>query len=785
MEGHPPAEDKSDNILEEMLDKIIADCKSPKPSLKKASAIWLLSLLQYCGHRKATQQRLRHCQAAFTNLLADRDEITQETGSRGLSLVYEKGDRELRDDLVRDLVKSFTSTDVKMGGTVSEDTELFEPGALPTGEGSVTTYKDIMSLATEVGDPSLVYRFMSLASNNAIWSTRAAFGRFGLSNILSDSSVNGYLAENPKLYPKLYRYRFDPNTNVQRAMNDIWKSLVKDSNATIDSNFDAIMTDLLKSIITGREWRVRQASCAAIADLVQGRPIERYEKYLSEIWTMTFKVLDDIKETVRAAAMSLSQVLTNVLIRSLEAGDSTSKRSQLMLERVVPFLLSPSGLEASSQEVQGFAINTLLQIIKKSTEKALRPFLPQIIGKLILLLSSLEPQAVNYIHLNADKYGMSGQEIDNMRLSSVRGSPMMEAIERCLDALDEGSMESVMLKLEDALRTAVGLPSKVGGSRVLVSLSTRRNLLFRPYADQYLKLLRKLVLDRNATISASYSTAVGYLMRLGSDKQVLQTVDFAKKLYFESEDTSHRVIAGDIVLSTSKFANDRLKSMASVFLPFAFVARHDGDSHVKQLFDETWKDNVGGSRAVALYLQEILTLSTEHLDSPNWTIKHSCARSIAEVASSVEELDIAKAELVWPALEKALAGKTWEGKEDVLKAFVKFVGKSKSLWTSKKEYGESMKVRQITLYSTFTLRIANCLLTDRSQKIMFREANRTNVAYRPAAYSCLGDFCEIRQDLFLAAEVVNIVRPVVEEMPRSGDAMEVDAGKDAGKSEAT
>jgi proteasome component ECM29 len=136
-----------------------------------------------------------------------------------------------------------------------------------------------MSLASEVGDPSLVYRFMSLASNSAIWSSRAAFGRFGLGSILSNSGVDGYLAENPKLYPKLFRYRFDPNPIVQKSMGDIWTALVKDPSATINIHFDSIMEDLLKSII-GKEWRVREASCAAIADLVQGRPLAKVKPSL-------------------------------------------------------------------------------------------------------------------------------------------------------------------------------------------------------------------------------------------------------------------------------------------------------------------------------------------------------------------------------------------------------------------------------------------------------------------------------------------------------------------------
>ena len=377
------------DMLAAITDRIVADCSNTKPALKKAAAIWLLCIIQFCGTQQAVQDRLAKCQGAFKRCLSDRDELVQESASRGLGLIYEKGSRALKDDLVRDLVSSFSSDRQQLAGSVSQDTQLFEPGALPTGDGaSVSTYKDIMSLASEVGDSSLVYRFMSMASSNAIWSSRAAFGRFGLSNVLSDSSVDGYLAENPRLYPKLFRYRFDPNGGVQRSMNDIWNALVKDSSATVNKYFDAIMDDLLASVL-GKEWRVRQASCAAIADLVQGRPLEKYEKYLEQIWTKCFKVLDDIKESVRAAAASLARVLTGILTRSLEVDHSSTKTAAAMLKHVLPFLLSPSGMESSAQEVQVFAIHTLLKIVKKSNGKTLRPFIPDLIERLVSLLSSL------------------------------------------------------------------------------------------------------------------------------------------------------------------------------------------------------------------------------------------------------------------------------------------------------------------------------------------------------------------------------------------------------------
>jgi len=682
-----PLGPKREKTLGSIMEKTLKGCVQTKPSLKKASVIWLLCLLQYCGHEPEMQGYLGQCQIAFKNCLSDRDEVVQEAASRGLGLVYEKGDRQLKDDLVRDLVGSFSDNKSKMAGTVTDDTQLFEPGALPTGDGSITTYKDILNLAAEVGDSSLVYRFMSMASNNSIWSSRAAFGRFGLSNIFSDSSVDGYLAQNPKLYPKLYRYRFDPNPNVQRSMNDIWNALVKDSSATIDKHFDAIMDDLLVSILT-KEWRVRQASCAAIADLVQGRSIDKYEKYLDAIWGKTFKVLDDIKETVRVAAASLARVLTGILTRSLEAGDGSNKSATIQLERVIPFLFSQSGLESSAEEVRLFSVHTLLQIVKKSNAKTLNPHVPELVERLLGLLSSLEPEAVNYVHLNASKYNLTEQKIDDMRLASVRSSPLTESVERCLDLADAETMAALVPRIEAAMKNAFGLPSKVGCSRVLVTLATRHRFVFNPYADGFLKLVQKQIYDRNETVSSSYAAAAGYLARLASDKQVLSTFAFVNKMYFESEENSdrNRLLAADIMHAISRYATDRFTSFQAEFLPFIFLAKHDSEEQVRKSFTETWDDHVAGPRTVSLYLKEILALCEKHLESRQWAIKHTAAKTVADCVLQItnavgsEKIDAVNAKVIWPVLDKALSGKSWEGKEVVLEAFVRFVERSEAYW---------------------------------------------------------------------------------------------------------
>ncbi|KAL1638553.1 proteasome component M29 [Diplodia intermedia] len=763
-----------------VLEKVLSNCRNTKPAMKKASVIWLLSIVQFLGHLPAVQSRLAECQLAFKGCLSDRDEVVQEAASRGLGLVYEKGDRQLKDDLVRDLVGSFSDSKPNLSGNVSEETQLFEPGSLPTGDGSVTTYKDILNLASEVGDSSLVYRFMSLAANNAIWSSRAAFGRFGLSNVLSDSSVNGYLAENPKLYPKLYRYRFDPNPNVQRSMNDIWNALVKDSSATLDKHFEAIMEDLLLNIL-GREWRVRQAACAAIADLVQGRSIEKvdpyetplphtsaheekYEQYLGRIWTACFKVLDDIKESVRQAAGGLARVLTAILTRSLEAGDSSMKNADTMLKNVLPFLLSTSGLESSAKEVQYFALKTLLEIIKKSSAKILRPYIPELIERLIGLLSSVEPEAVNYIHLNASKYNLTEQKIDDMRLASVRGSPLMEAIERCLDLLDDGSMKALEPRLESAMKTAIGLPSKVGASRVLVSLATRRGFLFKPYADRVLKLIEKHIHDRNETVSAAYAAAAGYVTRIASEKQILELIAFCKRLYFESDDERNRVESGDIVAAISKHASDKFNALSTELLPFTYIAKHDSSEAVRELFSRAWDDNVGGSLAVQLYVKDIVAIAQGNLDSPRWTLKHTAAKAVAEatnaLASTVEDISVPNAETIWPVLDKALGGKSWEGKEVVLQAFARFVERGGAWWKGRAD------------------------VADQIRKVIVREARRQNKTYRQHALKPLGRIAAAMAETDWSETVFDIVSPVVEELTAGDeDAMDVDAGEAMRKDE--
>jgi proteasome component ECM29 len=200
--------------------------------------------------------------------------------------------------------------------------------------------------------------------------------------------------------------------------------------------------------------------------------------------------------------------------------------------------------------------------------------------------------------------------------------------------------------------------------------------------------------------------------------------------------------------------------LAAVFLPFVFFAKHDLDEHVKEQFEKTWTENVGGSRAVLLYLREINGLSSQRLESPKWAIKHTAALAIAEATVSAgSEISGPNAAIIWPALEKALALKTFDGKEKVLDAFVKFTKAGKSLWGEEPSIAAQMK------------------------KISIREAKRNNDAYRPHAFTSLGEYSEARTDIDMFDEVYNIVAPMLEDIT-SQDKMDTEEdNKSSGKSD--
>ena len=271
----------------------------------------------------------------------------------------------------------------------------------------------------------------------------------------------------------------------------------------------------------------------------------------------------------------------------------------------------------------------------------------------------------------------------------------MEGAEKLIDTSYGSDVDrQIASVVEVATKSSLGMPSQTATSRILVTMFVRNHLRFKDFADPLLVAIQKPMLDRNETVGNSYAYAAGYLSRHASDDMILKTTGFAWKLWCNSDEPRHRSIAAEVFYSISKHATDRFSRLSGQLLPLVFLGNHDDQDDVKETFSNTWGEVAGGQRAVLLHLDSICQLAVPMLDDPKWILKHASARAIADAAEAVASLDalaaVAEAPKVWPALSKALGGRSWDGKEVVLEAFGTFFEKVQPLLEQVPDVGKEM-----------------------------------------------------------------------------------------------
>ena len=671
-----------------ILNEILSGCDSTKPSLRKASCIWLLSYIQYLGHLPEIASKCNDIHLRFMRFLADRDEFIQDSAARGLSVIYEIGGSDLKESMVKGLLKSFTDSTTGaastsatgVSGSVSEETELFEPGVLNTGDGSISTYKDILNLASEVGDPALVYKFMSLAKSSALWSSRKGIA-FGLGAIMSKSSLEELLIKDQqtakKLIPKLYRYRFDPYQSVSRSMTDIWNTLIADSSSTISLYFDDILEELLAGM-ANKEWRVREASTSALLQLVQSQPQEKFSDQMLRIWTMAFRTMDDIKDSVREVGTKFTTVLSKILARSIDVEKGVNPaKSKEILDNILPFLLGPHGLNSDAEEVRNFALTTLIDLVKNSPG-AIKPFTPGLVYDFITLFSSIEPQVINYLALNAANYNIDANVIDTQRKNGVTSSPLFQTIEKLISNSNDSMMEDIINVVIKAAKKCVGLPSKVASSLVIILLVKRYSTQMRAYSGKLLKVCMTMFEDRNESVNITFAITMGYLFKISTLDKCIKYSEKLIAKYFEPTSTeNNKKIVGTAIDSILNYARSDFDNVASIFMPLIFIACNDEDKDLENLYNKIWTEASGsGAGTVKLYLPEILTILSSNIKSNDHVIRKTCAKSVIQLCGKIDE-NIPHEQIVklFDISKEALSGRSWDGKEHIVGAMVSLTKK--------------------------------------------------------------------------------------------------------------
>uniref|UniRef100_A0A8B9JNN9 Ecm29 proteasome adaptor and scaffold n=1 Tax=Astyanax mexicanus TaxID=7994 RepID=A0A8B9JNN9_ASTMX len=696
----PPANVKSNDVVSWVLSSILSKyIVSQNPHVRQAACIWLLSLVKKLSEHKEIRTHLKEIQTAFITILSDPDELSQDVASKGLGLVYELGGEQDQQELVSTLVETLM-TGKRAKHTVSEDTEVFQGetlGKAPDGHG-LSTYKELCSLASDLNQPDLVYKFMNLANHHAMWNSRkgAAFGF----NIIAAKAGEQLAPFLPQLVPRLYRYQFDPNLGIRQAMTSIWDALVTDKN-TVDKYLKEIFQDVISNL-TSNMWRVRESCCLALNDLIRGRQADDIIDHLTEIWETLFRVLDDIKESVRKAA------------------DLTLKT-----------LSKPANSVCMFRVFVCISIQTLVKISKAAGSR-LKPHAPRLIPALLEALSVLEPQVLNYLSLRATEQEKSA--MDTARLSAAKSSPMMETVNMCLQHLDVSVLGELVPKLCDLLKSGVGLGTKGGCASVIVSLTVQCPQDLTPYSGKLMSALLNGIHDRSVVVQKSFAFAIGHLVRVSSGWSLKQ------------DRISSLSSCCLTVHAISHYSPDVLKAHAGVALPLAFLGMHQqndeqGASGDSNLWAEVWQEHVPGSfGGIRLYMTELIAITQRALQSQSWKMKAQGGVAMATIAKQqTGSLVAPHLGMLLNALLQGLAGRTWAGKEELLKAVGSVVSKC-SVELQKPVAGQPAVGEVLDL--------------------VLKECRKESVVYKVAALRCAADILEATgEDRF--QELAEIIFPLI------------------------
>uniref|UniRef100_A0A3Q3RQQ8 Ecm29 proteasome adaptor and scaffold n=1 Tax=Mastacembelus armatus TaxID=205130 RepID=A0A3Q3RQQ8_9TELE len=744
----PPHNVKNNDVVLWVLNSILSKyIPSQNPHVRQAACIWLLSLVKKLSQHKEITSHLREIQVAFICVLSDPDELSQDVASKGLGLVYEMGGENDQQELVSTLVETLM-TGKRVKHTVSGETELFQGeglGKTPDGHG-LSTYKELCSLASDLNQPDLVYKFMNLANHHAMWNSRkgAAFG-FHVIAAKAGEQLAPFL---PQLVPRLYRYQFDPNLSIRQAMTSIWDALVTDK-TLVDKYLKDILQDVISNL-TSNTWRVRESSCLALNDLIRGRQTDDLIDHLAEMWETLFRVLDDIKESVRKAADLTLKTLSKVCIRMCESTGSAAQRTVAIL---LPTLLE-KGIVSNVSEVRSLSIQTLVKISKTAGAR-LKPHASRLIPALLEALSTLEPQVLNYLSLRATEQEKSA--MDAARLSAAKSSSMMETINMCLQHLDVSVLGELVPRLCELLKSGVGLGTKGGCASVIVSLTVQCPQDLTPYSGKLMSALLNGIHDRSTVIQKAFAFALGHLVRTAKDSSVEKLLLKLNTWYLEKEEPIYKSSCVLTVHAISHYSPDVLKGHAGVALPLAFLGMHQapgpdeekGESRDATLWAEVWQENVPGSfGGIRLYMTELIAITQRALQSQSWKMKAQGAAAMATVAKEqTGSLVAPHLGLVLTALMQGLAGRTWAGKEELLKAIGSVVTKCSA--ELQKPCAGQPTISEVL-------------------DVVLKECRKEILVYKMAALHCAGDVLHSSQeDRF--SNMAEILFPLIKKScPESG-----------------
>jgi hypothetical protein len=178
-------------------------------------------------------------------------------------------------------------------------------------QGHYGVYTKVCKVAKKAGDASLVFAVLSLVRRDP------SFGCLGSDTEVIYARYRPPVAKIDKsktkaLLPMLYQARFDPSVAIRDVMRSLWTILIpSETESALLSSHESEIIKYLASSLSSPQWRDREASCLALESFIPQRTWAKIRPYLEILWEAGMRVLDDIRDSTRLAAVGFMKVLSS------------------------------------------------------------------------------------------------------------------------------------------------------------------------------------------------------------------------------------------------------------------------------------------------------------------------------------------------------------------------------------------------------------------------------------------------------------------------------------------
>ena len=550
---------------------------------------------------------------------------------------------------------------------------------------SFGVYTTACKMAKKSGDASVIFSVLTLVKRDP------TFG-IGLTAVYASrykASIPTLDTDKIKsLLPYLYMSKFEPNSTIRDIMKSLWDTLIIKEQKSMTTTLHKEFFFFLSTHLSSGLWREREAACLALNSYLHLPHISwsLLKPWIEKLWELGMRVLDDVRDSTRGAALRFMKSLSEHVIRACDPVDAQDP-VHATVGLVLPIIQS-KGLLSPSLEGKGFSLGILLEIVK-TAKSSLRGLLPCIVSILVESMSAMEPTTLQYMQFHTARLHISEEEVEKLRIQLATNSPLQEALDACLQSLTIDLMPEMMATLCEHLTCGVGLATRCAAVTSIAHIIESYPADVGPFCNKPFQSVLLALLSSNritVTLRRSLLSGLGALSKVVNAelmsnmcKELIDTYDRINR----DDDDLGEAIANCLLQIISRSGDRLLDDVLWInLLATSYVGMFDNNLTSREVWEKLWSEvlsnsGVGTKQSAVLKMYNIVLLRIHKLIiGLSWTRRCQGLSTLDDLIKSISGAYLSnEISPVLRCLLQTIPGRIWKGQDMVLQLLAAIINK--------------------------------------------------------------------------------------------------------------